>query len=216
MRIGFDIDGVLANFITAYQKLTIAKANGLNLFEPGDDIDPPCWNWPELRGYSTSTMKLVWEEIASSRSFWYGLKATADCSTLDLCIQSLEHEHDVYFVTSRPGQYAKRQTEAWLKRELYYPSCEITPTVLISVDKGAACKTLKLNAYIDDNLDNARSVLDQSPSTRVYLLNRRYNQGDAGIEWQVTEPNGCEYTNRIEAVRVNTLGEMLDAEQPNL
>lgn len=216
MRIGFDLDGVLVNFIEAYQRLVIETAHGLDLFQPGDNLDPPCWNWPEYRGYSADTMKRVWATITASRSFWYSLKPLADCSTLGLCIQSLEHEHDIYYITSRPGPYAKRQTEAWLRRHLPYPFADVNPTVLIASDKGAAAAALRLDAYIDDNLDNVKSVLAQSGKTRTYLLNKRYNQGEARVGLTLTKAiaPGAE-AHEVEhryAVRVNTLGEMLTDE----
>ena len=50
------------------------------------------------------------------------------------------------------------------------------PTVLITSDKGAVCRALKLDVYIDDNYDNVVGVGLQSPSTRCYLLNYTYNR----------------------------------------
>ena len=212
MKIGFDIDGVLASFIPAYQRLFV-ETTGRNTFHPNDDKDPPCWNWPQYRGYTKEEVDLVWARIKASRDFWLSLGETQHCSTLRMCIADLNRWHDIYFVTNRVGVDVKWQTEQWLMLHLGIEG----PTVLISSMKGLCARALKLDCYIDDNLDNANDVITQTlpstraqrgtapvneqPDTRVYLLNRNYNY--EGL---------CD--NRI--VRVNTLGQMLDRELVNL
>ena len=224
MRIGFDIDGVLAAFVPAYQALTVRLAGGDNKFHPDDIINPPCWNWPEFRGYSDDLMKQVWGEIVASPNFWRRLlPISMNVNALELVIESLEHRHDVYFITSRPGMSAKRQTEGWLTTYLLYDDPDVRPTVLLASDKGAVAKALKLDCYLDDNLDNIKSVLRESPKTRAYLLNRSYNRGEAFVyrtpEGRLVK-EGENITNLIlvghRAIRVNSLAEMLDAELANL
>jgi len=221
MRIGFDCDGILANFIPAYQALTV-KVAGCDLFAPNDVNHPPCWDWPQYRGYSADTMAAVWQRIATSPNFWLGLEPIWDSmNTLALCIEDLEQNHDVYFITARPGYRAKRQTESWLKTYLPYDDDAIHPTVLLSNNKGAAAKALKLDAYVDDNLDNVKAVLQESQQTRVYLLNKSYNQGDVSI-CVINNPTPFNETApawfRVEkgeyrsAIRITTLGDMLTRE----
>lgn len=187
MRIGFDIDGVLANFIPAYQDLCIEVA-GENRFLLGDNRNPPCWNWPQFRGYTEEEVAEVWKRIIASPSFWNGLEPLEGARTLAMVYEDLCRRHDLYFITARPGARAKAQTEDWLG---YYIAGMIgyDPTVLISSAKGLCCKALKLDAYIDDNLDNVNDVSDVTaprnetgqrigaPTTRVYLLDMNYNQG---------------------------------------
>jgi len=198
MRIGFDVDGVLANFFVPYQNLTLA-VDGRNLFQPGDDTNPPTWNWPELRGYSKDVMSEVWRLITASKSFWYNQPPLPGADTLALLIADLEHNHDVYYVTARPGATAKRQTEAWLARHIGYN--DIRPTVLISSNKGYIAKALKLDVYVDDRLDNIVDVERVSPETRAYLLDYNYNR----------VPEHQEILRRVK-----TLGEVFDAELHNL
>lgn len=205
MRIGFDIDGVLANFTAAYQRLVVEVA-GVDRFQPGDITNPPCWNWPEYRGYSTAVVQEVWRRIAASESFWFELGILDGADTLRHVIGSLEDDHDVYFITSRVGQAVKRQTEAWLEEQI---GMQI-PTVLISNEKALCMVALSLDAYIDDNLDNVRScevalqneraraaAMAQPPKldTKVFLLDYAYN-ADTRIFSDVT--------------RVRSVGQMLD------
>ena len=187
---------MLANFIPAYQQLVVDVA-GVNLFHPNDDKDPPYWNWPELRGYSKDVMDTVWARITGSHDFWVCLPETVHCSTLRMCVLDLSRFHDIYFVTSRPGTDTKWQTEQWLILHLGIER----PTVLLSSEKGLVAKALKLDCYIDDNLDNVKDACLMSPATRTYLLNRAYNQDS---------PPDTRY------IRIETLGQFLDRELVNL
>lgn len=208
-RIGFDVDGILTHFDHAYQKLVIATT-GKDLFHPGDYDNPPCWNWPEYRGYSPEEVGKVWDFIKHSDTFWLNLGETSDAATLRMLIGQLEHQHDVYFVSSRPGTRAKRQTEIWLYSRLGYPinvGSAVWPTVCISSHKGDAAKALNLSYYIDDNLDNVWDVCVKSPHTATFLLNKSYNQHDDRIPVWL---KGIEVSKA--PLRVNTLGEMFDHE----
>lgn len=182
MRIGFDIDGVLSNFIKAYQALFVS-VTGRDLFEPNDVLEPPCWDWPQLRGYTDEEVAKVWAIIKSDPEFWVRLDETEHMKSLRGVAETLL-AHDVYFVTDRPGIRTKTQTEDWL---LFKSGC-FNPTVLVSAQKGLCAKALKLDCYIDDKLENVWDVQQATtprdaagnvigpPATRTYLLDRGYNQ----------------------------------------
>lgn len=200
MRIGFDIDGVLANFQSPYQDLFISTT-GRNMFLAGDRNDPPTWDWPMLRGYTDEETAEVWRIIKTSEDFWLKLQPYHGLPTLRTVIKDLERQHEIYFITDRAGVRPKRQTEIWLFDHLGYSSgglSSVWPTVLLVKRglKGAVAKGLNLDIYLDDNLDNAKDIGTTSPTTQSYLLTRPYNAHEA------TGP----------FIRVNSLGEMLDRE----
>lgn len=201
MRIGFDIDGVLANFVKAYQHLCV-QVTGKDLFVPSDVYDPPCWDWPQFRGYTDAEVSTVWAIIKRDDTFWLNLEPHENnVSALSAVLLDLERKHDVYYVTSRVGVGAKRQTKLWLMDHLrYHARCRTEPTVLISREKGKIAHALKLDAFLDDNWDNVVDVVNTSPATRTYLLNRSYNTRGA------ISVGNQHYT------RVDTLGQMLDKE----
>lgn len=195
MRLGLDIDGCHANFNAAYGKLVV-KLTGRDLFHRGDAKNPPCWLWPEHRGYTADEMKAVWDYITGSHDFWLTLDELPGAATTRLVIRDLMRWHDVYFITNRPGKDAKWQTEQWLIMHLQIER----PTVLLSESKGLCAKALKLDCYLDDYHANANDVREQS-DTRTYLLNASYNTNElTGMGVQ----------------RVNTVGEFYDAELVNL
>ena len=216
MRIGFDVDGVLANFTSAYQDLFI-KTTGRNLFAAGDRVDPPTWDWPTLRGYTDAETAAVWDVINTSETFWLNLADAPGMSTLHTMIRHLENKHEVYFITQRTGISPKRQTEIWLVQQLHYPIYSL-PTVLIVGKhmKGTVVRALQLDAYVDDNLDNVIDCCMMSPTTRTYLLDRGYNRDDTNwraLRAQLLARKSPSLTTRVEDfTRVATVGEMFDAE----
>jgi 5'(3')-deoxyribonucleotidase len=206
MKIGFDVDGVLANFVPAYQNKFV-EVTGRDAFEPMDILNPPCWDWPTLRGYTKEDTGKVWASICADPNFWLALRPLwGNVRTLGLLAPSLEKNHDVYFITSRPGVAVKRQTEEWLRQFVAHYQAQ-DPTVLIVGHrvKGLVAKALKLDVYIDDNLDNVNDCARESIATRTYLLDAAYNQAGEGEE--ELDPL---------VIRVDTLGQMFDHELSHL
>lgn len=202
MRIGFDVDGVLADFSTAYLNLTV-RTIGKDLFQPGDAEDAPCWNWDLYRGYTKEEAGQVWDKIKSDPHFWRQLSTLPGAEILRMCIYDLQQRHEIYFITNRIGVQVKQQTEHWLEMRLGLD----VPTVLISAEKGMCAAALKLDAYIDDNYMNILDVARSSPTTRAYLLNRRYNTVPNPEMPEVVTPALPAHVTRVRSV-----GQMLDYE----
>lgn len=178
MRIGCDVDGVLARFDEAYAELITAET-GIQF--PTDDIEnwPATWYWErdalKQHGYSKNDAhnveNKVWTYIKSS-GFWGGLHAYKGVpEAIDRLNTMSVDGHDIYFITSRPGHLAKFWTELWLDR-----LGMSRPTVLIASDKGSVAKGLELDAFIDDKPENIADVHLASPNTMVILINRPYNR----------------------------------------
>lgn len=197
MRIGFDVDGVLARFESEYYRL-LCDVTGRRIPEadPAQWDSPATWDWEKDAGYTPQEIRATWAVIAAMPDFWLSLPPIEGADTLSLCMRDLERNHDLYFITSRTStETAKTQTEEWLRT---YTEID-TPTVLISSQKGLCAAALQLDAYIDDNLDNvvdvyARTELMSVP-TRIFLLDKGYNQ-TTSLPDRVT--------------RVKSVGQMLD------
>lgn len=179
MKIGFDVDGVLANFCTAYEALHV-EVTGRNNFAPYDDeTGPITWNWPRVYGYTAEETNEVWNRIKKSSRFNMTLTALPDAEVLsDWYWRGNQYPHDIYFVTARVGG-AKRQTEHWL--EAFLGHDEEPLTVLIASDKGAIAKALNLDIYVDDNWHNAYNTGKASPTTQVFLIDRAYNRPETTL-----------------------------------
>ena len=183
MKIGFDVDGVFADFNSSFINRVI-KVTGRDLFPPRP-FDIPTWNYPEAYGYSNKEVNAAWENIKADKAFWFMLPAYHDTTTTLKDIGSNTNNNDIYFITSRPGVLAKAQTEDWLQ---FNSQSHIEfPTVLISSEKGLCADALDLDAYIDDRWENCQDVRIERKEqcadgteickTKVYLLDRPWNQG---------------------------------------
>lgn len=173
MRIGFDIDGVLADFNTSFIEL-VKDVTGRDLFGPG--FWPATWNYPEAVGYTADECSASWQAIKDGGNFWRNLNPLADMKTLRQWLWTAEPStgsfHEFYFITSRMGKNVKLQTEEWLDEHSEMPGL----TVLISSEKGALCKALKLDYYVDDRAENIIDVQQTSPNTRAFLIQQPWNQ----------------------------------------
>lgn len=171
MRIAFDIDGVLAAFVPSYEML-FAQITGRDNFKPVAYDGPESWNWPsDHYGYTKEETKQVWDTIKKSRTFWQNLPPTPGFGLFKGWWEQHEQEHEVYFVTARPGTDTKFQTEQWFIGHLG----EI-PTVLISEEKGEVCHALGIEYYVDDKAENILDVQTKSPKTLAYLIDKQYNR----------------------------------------
>jgi hypothetical protein len=180
MRIGIDVDGVLARYTEAFQRRIISVTGGDRF--PCDDYQPTSWDYAADLGYSEAEIDLTWRTIKEDRCFWASLLPYRDAShALGLLSKRMDAGDDVYFITARPGADAKRQTEQWLLAR--FPSLmRPIPTVLISSHKGLAAQTLGLDAYVDDRWENCVDVAamhwkGRSPACRTYVLDRPWNHG---------------------------------------
>lgn len=187
MKVGFDIDGCLADFAMAYESAIIEAAGGENLFPPNNL--PPVWDWPQHYGYSDEVVAEAWKGIKASQTFWRYLDPLPGMQWARAVNPFL---HDVYYITDRSGVNPKQQTEEWLSIQ-----GARRPTVLIAADKAPIVAALKLDCIIDDKLEHAVNINLHCPHTRVYLLDRPYNQGE------------CYGAKRVESVREFVMREEL-------
>jgi hypothetical protein len=171
MIVGVDIDGVLADFNTAYRQRLI-DVTGRTLIPPFvGGYEPGVWNYAtDEYGYTKEEDSAVWKDIIGDDTFWLRLNPYAEA---DRFIRSL-FDCEVYFITTRPGKAVKSQSEQWI----IDAAPGYTPTVLIAKNaaaKGQLASGLGLTHFIDDRPENCLAVKRAIPSCAVYLLDHKYN-----------------------------------------
>lgn len=200
VRIAVDIDGCVADFVSAYH-LALGQTSGRYLFEPGHE--PSSWFHAEPQGYTKEEDAAAWKAIHESRTFWGDLlPLTGAVTFLDTLSRWVAEENwlgagrlEVYFMTARNGPRVKAQTEAWLKRYGWFGGL---PTVLIVPgDKGDVARALRLSSVVDDRPENLFSIRKSVRSCQTIKRQAKYNlwadEGGDGelITHRVHDVNAC-------------------------
>lgn len=188
MRIAYDLDGVCANFTDPWAARVHARTGILFPFACREW--PTLWDWDKsaLRshGYSDeearNILSDIWEEVKEDPNFWAVLPAMPGSYDLLQELTDIARAgHQVYFITSRPGRWAKHQSELWLRRAGY----DATPTVLISFDKGLLAEGLKLDVFVDDKPENCVEVTKARSTCKTFVLDWAYNREDTELTHQI-------------------------------
>ena len=174
MKLGFDLDGCLANFNVPFYKLLIARHGdrGPKDYNPAD---PPVWEWPRYLGYTEAEERQCWDEVWSGRSFWQELQAIPgeERTIIMLHAMNVYDGHEIHFITNRKGRAAQYQSAWFLSRYGFNQ-----PSVIIAKEKLPIVRALQLDAYIDDKIETANELSASDITTRIYLRSTAHNQND--------------------------------------
>lgn len=186
MRIGFDIDGVLANFVSAYAPL-LSNITGKNV----PATKPHLWDW-DAEVATKDQIRQALDEIKGSSTFWTTLEPTEFCSDSLTYLSECRHKGDaVVFITSRPGINTSNQSKVWLEAHNFVDADVYVATS--AEHKRLLAKNLELDFFIDDKPSNCLAVSDVVPYTVV--LDQPWNQ-----EWDNDKDAVMRVTDPVEAV----------------
>ena len=161
MKIGIDVDGVIADTLHAI----LTQLNS---------------SWDITKGWkgglSDKDYDAVWEKAKTIQNFWGHLRTevNVDNETCAL-LRRVVCLHDVWFITNRfatlVGTSPMKQTKYWLYTRIGIAS----PNVLVASKKGPVAQILGLDAFIDDNLQNCIDVQAARPTAKVFLCTMQHN-----------------------------------------
>ena len=176
LRVGFDVDGVIANFVKAFRE-TAAQLDGAGARR-------------ELTAEST---KRTWDVIARTPQWWVGLEPYEPDQIRRLYELSRTRRWEVYFLTTRPasgGETTQFQTQWWLETQGF-----ALPSVLtVPGSRGDAAHAVKLDIAVDDRITNCVDIIAASRAKAVLLLRRE----DKHVEEQA-RARGIGVVNTLEA-----------------
>lgn len=187
LRIGFDMDGVLADFGRAYREVesrlfperpdapAFAGDNNRRSDDGEDRLadaavvpdlaTPPSEDASQARTRHAS----VWRAIEATQDFWTSLEPLDRTAVGRIRSLAMEHRWDVFFITQRPhtaGETVQRQTQRWLVTQGF----DLPSVLVVERGRGAVAKALRLDYLVDDSYQNCMDVTADSPATKVILV----------------------------------------------
>lgn len=179
MRIGVDVDGVLADFVRPYCR-ELERRSGVQLPSNIDwDKWPSGWRF-EGEYFPQDITREFWREARDWKSpavvdqqerWWATLPVIT--TVVDNGILRLAHfTHELFFISNRP-MHLRSTTQQWIEDNF-----DIVDTqVMHTKDKGALAKGLELHGLIDDKPDNLIEVARACGTSCVpVLIDRPWNK----------------------------------------
>lgn len=167
MRIGIDLDDVLANFMDKY--LAFARAR---FGRPDVGAAPVDWEWSNVLPDKREQAQ-VWADALAYPDFWETLDRDPGASQESL--QRLDGKHELYFPTARVETYTglsvRKQSTKWLMKKFGIKY----PTVIVAYEKGPMATALKYDAFVDDRPKNCLDIQKALPNCKVFLKSASHN-----------------------------------------
>jgi hypothetical protein len=159
LRLGVDIDGVLADFRTAFRD---AARGCLKRELPLDAED-------ERAPLSHPDIERIWGHIGRTPNWWMGVKAYEPAEIANLYALARAGQWEVCFLTKRPasaGDAVQFQTQWWLEQQGYYLPAVIT----VPGSRGDLANALRLDLVIDDQFVNCAEIIGAGPTKALLML----------------------------------------------
>jgi len=177
IKVGFDVDGVLADFHYGFSQILHTKFGTLIICQPQAKV----WDFPQLQfGLTNEQTEAAWEDLKATPNWWEGLQPTwefRECNGTKLA--NVLSQFPSYFVTSRvsskTGRSVQNQTHRWLRdHAISHPNVIVVSN---PSHKKEVVKALGITHFIEDKLETA---IELAPVCNSYILDCKYNRdGDA-------------------------------------
>jgi hypothetical protein len=209
MRIGFDLDGVLADLHTPFVQMAVrlfptldarvVSTADIGASPPDETHEPPT----EAPGpppdvvLNREQLDAVWRALTNTTDFWEGLKEIEAGAIDRLAKLADARRWEVMFLTSRPasaGRTVQRQSQRWLERQGF----PLPSVYVVHSSRGRIADALELDVVIDDRPENCLDIVLESKAGAVLV-------------WRGPQASVPASAKRLGIAVVGTVDECLDA-----
>lgn len=180
LRIGFDLDGVLADMELAL----IREAQTLfGIRQTQDEVQPPHASMSDLvpsevaenaplrheMHLTARQRRQLWRHVSSIEGFWESLEEIETGSVARLAALATERRWEVIFLTRRPataGATAQVQSQRWLERKGF----RLPSVYVVTSSRGLIAAALTLDIVVDDTPENCVDVASDSKARTIAVF----------------------------------------------
>jgi hypothetical protein len=181
LRVGFDLDGVLADLNGALVRQARLIFPGADLkatpqvvdaSPPSDATDAPDREPgevpPSSLALTSGQERQLWAEIKRTPNFWESLDETEPGIVKRLAETARSERWEVIFLTSRPksdGDIVQIQSQRWLRAKGF----EMPSVFVVSTSRGKIAAALELDVVVDDRPENCLDIAIDSKARAILI-----------------------------------------------
>jgi hypothetical protein len=181
LRIGFDMDGVVADLNAALGREARQLFPGLDV-EPaardqaqqappaaGASAEPdPAEIVPASLRLTARQQRQLWDAVRAIPNFWETLDETEPGIVSRIAGIATAQRWEVMFLTSRPstaGDIVQVQSQRWLRRLGF----ELPSVFVVSTSRGRIASSLELDVVVDDRPENCLDIAIDSKARAILI-----------------------------------------------
>jgi len=161
LRVGFDLDGVLADLASAMQRCRDALFDAQQPEAPEAEARRPL--------LSARQHRQLWKHVRSIDNFWETLDETEPGIVARVSELASTYGWEVIFLTKRPGTAggtSQMQSQRWLEAHGFRRPC----VYVVQRSRGAIAAAMGLDAFVDDRPENCLDVLIESTTHPILMV----------------------------------------------
>jgi hypothetical protein len=182
LRLGFDMDGVVADLNAALVREAALLFPGLELqaepvrleqAPPAPAQGPaagtePAEIVPSSLPLTRRQQRQLWDAVKSIPNFWETLDETEPGIVSRIAETSRVRRWEIIFLTSRPscaGDVVQVQSQRWLQRHGF----ELPSVFVVSTSRGRIASALELDVVVDDRPENCLDITLDSKARAILI-----------------------------------------------